>query len=357
MLTLSALLLALPAAALPQDRIQYTDGASRGGRIVSATLDQVRIEADGSEATSPASDVLSIRFGTLPASLAQAQDFLLTLDYQNAVNLLDAATAEPEPAAMIARLRKAEALLAWSDLDPGQAGEAGAAFRDWTATYPDHFLLPRARIGLARAIANGGKVDQAAQELEDVASLSFEKNLPVTVEFGARLARCQVYLKGGQTSVAATRLQDLVPKMQRAHSSSDTPKGVRAALRDLIAEGQVMLGDAIELNQGMSAAQSYWDGLLRADGLGADVRAAATLGLAKAARAGGQPRRAQLLAVRVVATMPASDEISARALFLLGEITTELGDDIAAGRTYFRQVMDRYPGTPWAIKARQMAGE
>ncbi len=357
MLTLSALILALPAAALPQDRVQYTDGSSRGGKIVTASLDEVVLSSDGEEVASPASEVLSLRFGALPASMAQAEEFLLTLEYQNAVNLFDAATAEDEPAAMMAGLRKAEALLAWSDLDSAQSGGAISAFRDWLAKYPEHFLTPRARTGLARATANNGKLDQAAQELEDVASLSFNKNLPATTEFRARLTRCQVYLTGGQTSVAATRLQDLVPKMQRAQGSSDTPKGVRTALGALVAEGQVMLGDAVEVNQGMSAAQSYWEGLLRAEDLSSDVRAAATLGLAKAARAGGQARRAQLLAARVVATMPANDEVSARALYLLGEITTELDNDIAAGRSYFRQVIDRYPSTSWAVKAREMAGE
>lgn len=357
MLTLSALVLALPVAALPQDRVRFTDGTNRSGRIVTATLDEVVLDVDGDEATSPAGDVLDLNYGNLPAVFGQAAELLADQEFQNAVNLLDAATAGEEPAVMVAKLRKAEALLAWSNLDAGRAGDAVTAFRDWISSYPDHFFLPRARTGLARALARSGQVDPAAKELEDVASLAFEKNLPATVEYRARLARCQVYLEGGQTSVAATRLQDLVPKMQRAAGDSNTPGGVRNTLKGLVSQGQVLLGDAIEAAQGTSAAQSYWEGLLRGDELSSDVRAAATLGLAKAAHAGGQPRRAQLLAARVVATIPASREVSARALFLLGEISEELGNDITAGRAYFRRVVEQYPGTSWAIRAREKAGE
>ncbi len=357
MLTLSAIVLALPVAALPQDRVRFTDGSSRAGKIVSASLEEVRLDTGGDESSSPSGEILELSYGGLPPAMAQAEELLASQEFQNAVNLFDSATAEEEPAAMMAKLRKAEALLAWSAIDSGQASDAVAAFRDWTATYPDHFLLPRVRTGLARALARAGQVEQAAQELEDVASLAFEKNLPATVEYRARLTRCQVYLEGNQVSVAATRLQDLVPKMQRSAGDSNTPQGVRATLRGLVSQGQVLLGDAIEVDQGTSAAQSYWEGLLRGTDLSSDVRAAATLGLAKAAKAGGQARRAQLLAARVVATMPAGREVSARALYLLGEISAELGDDIAASRSYFRMVVEQYPGTTWAAKAREMAGE
>ncbi|RMH04603.1 MAG: hypothetical protein D6702_02815 [Planctomycetota bacterium] len=355
-LLLPALFLALPAA-LPQDRVLLADGGSEAGRVSSATLDEITLEDDGEARSIPAAEVVDLRFGALPASLTRAEEMVRALDYANAVNLLDAATAEPDPTGAIAGLRKAEALLAWSAVDPSQAGEAVAAFQGWLAEHADHFFVPRARIGLARAMARSGQVDQAAQELEQVASLAFEKSLPKTVEYRARLARCRVYLEGGQAGIAVSRLQDLVPRIQGDRSSSDLPTGVRRALGPLLTEGRILLGDAIEADQGISAAESYWQGLLRSADLDGDVRAAATLGLAKAARAGGQLRRAQLLAARVVATMPAGREVSARALYLLGELTAELGDDIAASRPYFRRVADLYPETVWAVRAREQAGE
>lgn len=357
MLTLAALVLALPAAALPQDRVRLADGTSLAGKVTSATLDQIQVEVGGHLRTAPAAEVLAVQFGELPPALAQAEGFLSNRDYQNAVNLCDSAIAEPEPGGMMALLCKAEAQLAWAAIDPGQADPATATFREWIATYPNHFLLPRARTGLAQAMALAQHVEEAARELEEVASLAFEKNLPASVEFGARLARCKVYLDGHQAGIAATRLQDLVPKMQRALAAADTPEGVRSRLRQLAGEGQTMLGDAIEADQGIAASQRYWEGLLRDPELGPDVRAAATLGLAKAARAGGQPRQAQLLAARVVATMAVSDDLAARALYLLGEFSSELGDDIATGRSYFRQVADRFPATSWAILARAKVGE
>ena len=353
LIPLCSLLLAAPAA-LAQHRVVLVDGRSLSGEVQEATLEKVVLQSSRGQQEVAARDVLDIQFAGGPDTLGQAQEFLASLDFQNAVNSLEAAAQVSDPAWVpaVASLRKAEALLSWARFDSGQAAEAVSAFQDWTATFNDHFHVPRARTGLARAMTLAGKVDEAAKELEDLASLAFEKDLGPHVELGARLARCHVYLTGGQAQVAETRLRDLVPTIQTRMASGDTAAALRPILANLHAQAQIALGDAVEAKDGAAAARVYWQRLADDPGTAGDVRAAANIGLARAADAAGRAREAQLLLAKVVATMPASPEIAARALYRLAEVSRSLQDRPAASKPYYQRVVDEYPTTTWAIEAR-----
>ena len=84
-----------------------------------------------------------------------------------------------------------------------------------------------------------------------------------------------------------------------------------------------------------------------------DVRAAAYAGMAKQAMDAGKNREAQLLLSQAVATLQPSPDVAARSLFRLGEVTEALNNDIADARTYYKRIVDAYPTTSWAVKARE----
>lgn len=352
---LAVLLLALAAPAAPQDQVRLLDGGLVTGRIESATLEEIRVRQAGSEQVIPAREVLELRFGPGPASLRRAEDFLASLDFQNAANLFRTAAGEDGPPWLEAwaLLRRAECLLAWAELDEARVGDAEEAFAQWLERWPDHFYVPRARIGHARALALAGKVAEAASELEALASLAFEKNLGKHLELEAQLQRCRVFLAGGQAQVAEARLQDLVPELAKAASDPDQPAALRPKLAALLAEARIALGESIRTRGGEEAARKYWENLLAEPRLDPEVAAAARVGLAEAARAAGQPRKAQLLLARVIGVSPARGEVMARALFLMGEVCRELGGDVASPTPYYQEVVDRYPGTRWAVEARR----
>ncbi|MFQ5749262.1 MAG: tol-pal system YbgF family protein, partial [Planctomycetota bacterium] len=174
---LAVLLLLIPA---PQDLVFTRDGRTLHGEIVRASLTEVVLKpADAEEVTLAGGDVIRIRHGNAPETLTRARRFLAAGDYQNAVSSFQAAESGEGPpwVAVVAPLERAEALLAWSQIDPNQAPEALDLFNDWLAGHPDHFLAVRARVGQARALARTGKVDEAAARLEELGTFAFEKNL------------------------------------------------------------------------------------------------------------------------------------------------------------------------------------
>lgn len=353
-LSTALLLPLLMPADLPQSRVQKVDGGSVSGELTTAGFDNVTLKVGDTDRVFEASEVLALTPGPLPELLNKGEAFMHSQDFQNAANAFEAAASE-EGAFWVkpwASLRHAETLLLWANADRGRAGDAAKAFRAWADANADSFWLPRARMGQAKAMAMSGDVDGATTLMQQLSDTAFEKNLGRHVELNVNLVRCEAFLIGGQAEVAQARLRDLVTKLREAVQSPDTPTGARGLLNSLYSRSQVLLGDAIYAKDGGRAAATYWEGLSKDRNVSADVRAAAWIGIAQNAREQGQAREAQLQLAKVVATLPASDEMMARALYELGEVSKELGNNPTSGDAYHQRLLERYPSTSWAAKVR-----
>ncbi len=360
MIPLLSILLALPLAA--QGRVVKLDGSSIPGNITAATLEKVEISAAGGATEIPAGDVLRLQFGSDPAIITQAKGYLAKLEFQNAINLLSEAEGQSDPAWLppYAKLLKAEALLSWSAFDAGRASAAQSAFDEWLATYPDHFWQARARMGQAKAMGRAGKVQDAGKLMQDLASFSFDKNLGKHVEFGARLTRCEIYLDGKEPTLAKQRLEGsngLVATLKAASTAPDAPTALRTMMHGYWVRAQILLGDSIEQADGLDKAKSHWERVLRTEKqLSDDARATGKIVIARASRDAGKLREAQFALAEIAATLNCGPDTMARALFTLGEVCQELGDKPTPGTTYFRRIVERYPASAWAAKARKKLG-
>jgi hypothetical protein len=345
--------LLLPLLAPQQVRLNLEDGGRSGGEAVSLGLEEVvYVNSSGDEVTRPSREILSLVPGPMPAELAAAEAFAANLDFQNAANAFDAASGSLEPAwlAAYAGLRHAEVLLAWSAIDPSQASAAASAFKAWSTANADSYWLPRASYGQAKAQALSGDVQSATTLMQELADRAFEKNLGRQVEFMAALTRSEAFLLGGQAEVAEARLRDLEDKLGEAKRDQDIPRGTRAAIALMQVDAQLLLGRAIEEKDGITAAASYWEGLAEARDTPPDVRAAARIGLALAAKEQGDLRTAQLQLARVVALQQAKAEVMAHALYEMAEVTEALGNKPVPAKTYRERLKALYPETSWAAK-------
>lgn len=345
----------LMPAALPQSRLVRLDGSSKVGKLTASSLETVTLEDSDGNATDYASgDVLTIQPSPLPELILKGEGFLKDLDLQNATNAFEAAASGDGDFWVVpyAGLRHAEAMLTWAQLDPARAGDAAKAFRTWTDANPDSYWFPRAQMGSAKAMAMSGDVDGATALMQKLADTAFEKNLGRHVELQVNLVRCEAFLIGGQAEVAEARLRDLVVKLGEAVRDPKGPEGTKPLFGRMSSHAQILLGEAITEKDGLRTAASYWQGLADDRNATADVRAAAWIGIARSARESGQPRQAQLQLAKVVATLPASEDVMAHALYELGEVSKELGNNPTSGDSYHQRLLERYPNTSWAAKVR-----
>ena len=160
------------------------------------------------------------------------------------------------------------------------------------------------------------------------------------------------FLIGGQAEVAEARLRDLVVKLDNAVSDPKGDIGTKGLFLSMSSRAKIRLGDAITQKDGPRTASSYWQGLANDRNATSDVRAAAWIGMASAARESGNLRQAQVQLAKVIATLPASDDVMAHALYDLGEVSKELGNNPTPGETYHQRLLEKYPNTSWAAKVR-----
>ncbi len=355
MLALAPLLLALPCA-LAQDRLERTDGRTVTAKLVRASLSEaVTAGADGKEVKTPAAELMDVVPAAATELMRRGEDAFAQRAWSDAANAFSAAAAETGGAAWApawAGLRQGEALLAWARADRARAAEAATALRKWAEANADSFWLPRARLGQARALVIAGDTDGAAALLQAVSQVVFDKGLPKHLEMEINLERCRAFLAGRQAEVAEARLRDLATK----EPPSDAPRAVRSRMLKLRGDAQILLGDAISVKSGQKAAVAYWEGLSRDPKASSDVRAAALVGLAAAARADGRLREAQLQLAEIVAVLDASQEVRGRALFELGEVTAQLGDHPTPARSYFERLLRECPESSFAEKAKAKLG-
>jgi len=345
----------LMPAALPQSRIARLDGGYTTGKLTAAGLESVTLEVgQGASRDFPSNQIISLKPGPLPELVSKGEVFLKDLDFQNATNSFDAASSEDGDfwLAPYASLRHAEALLAWAQQDPARASDAARAFRSWSDANPDSYWLPRAQMGAAKAMAMAGDVDGATSLMQKLSDTAFERNLGRHVELQVNLVRCEAFLLGGQAEVAEARLRDLVVKLDSAVTDPKAADGAKALYLAMSSRAKIRLGDAITQKDGARTASSYWQGLASDRNATADVRAAAWIGIASAARESGNLRQAQLQLAKVIATLPASDEVMAHALYDLGEVSKALDNNPIPGETYHQRLREQYPNTSWAAKVR-----
>jgi hypothetical protein len=353
MITLIPLLLVLATPAVPaQDRIERADGRTVHAKLINPTLAEVIIASgDGKESKIPAADLLDIVPGPATDLMRQGESAFAKRDWSGAANAFSAASAETGGATWQpawASLRQGEALLQWARADRSKAGEAAGVLRKWSEANAESFWLPRARLAEARALVIAGDVEGATGLLQALSDLAFQRGLAKHLELEINLERCRAFMAGNQYDVAGARLQDLVTKDPPA----DAPRGVRSRMLALRGEAQILLGDAIAAKSGQGAATAYWEGLARDTKASSDVRAAALVGLATTARAAGKLREAQLQLAEVVAVLNAGEEVLARALWELAEVTAQLGDHPVPAKTYYARILRDCPDSSYAEKAK-----
>lgn len=348
---LTALLLALPCAPA-QDRIERADGRTVTGRLLDASLAEVQYAAgDGKPVKLPAAEVLGVEPAPATDLMRTGERAWTQRDWAGAANAFSAAAAaggEPTWLASWAGLRHGESLLAWARAERGKAGDAVAALRAWCESHPDSFWIPRARIAQAQGLTIAGDGEGAARLLDELGNLAFEKRLAKSVELEIKVERSRAFISSRQASVAEAVLRDIAVQDPPA----DAGRGVRSRMLALRGEAQILLGAAIEAASGAKAAAAYWEGLARDPRAGSDVRAAALTGLATVAIAEGRLREAQLQLAEVVAVLDAGQEVRARALWELAEVTARLGDHPVNSRAYLERLLRECPDSSWAEPAR-----
>lgn len=372
-----AALLAVPAASTPamQDgksaRPDTVTALNRRGTTVSSVsgvvtqngLDDVLVTVAGKEEKIESERVLAIEFGDVPTSYRDGTLFSERGEHASAAASFKLAAGNGDARDVVraaARLRAAEALLAWGAAEPAHFTEAADEAQTFLTDYPENRDLPRAQLTLARARLLAGNHAEAAAAYRAV----YEKlNGEEAAEgykradcFAAGLSAANALLDAGDTLAARQLHNALVSALGPLIASLEEDSGERRALQNVL--DAASLGEGFsELAAGNSGpALTFFTNQQR--GLGDSssdaLRYGTLLGLGESLLAEGRTREAQMTLAKVSALTHSDRDQVSRALLRMAEAGAALGDPRDSQRILLETVVQQHGDTPAASKAREM---
>ncbi|MDA1264757.1 MAG: hypothetical protein O2816_06740 [Planctomycetota bacterium] len=329
------------------------------GTVTENSLETVRLDRDGKESTYDSGEVVRIQWGQVPPSFQDGTTYLSRADYENAVAHFRRAAEDPSGRSVVqadARLKAAEALLAWAAVDAHRYSEAANEADRFLADHPSNRSVPQAQWIKGRAQWLGGDAGAAAtfkalyeQGASDPPSPGYDRAL--CLEAGLAAARTALLTKDTVNAKALFSALESAFREMAAGTVDDA-----ALLKRLLAgRGEAAVGDGwCMLADGRaSAAQRFFESLVDREELGTAGRYSARLGLAEALLADGKAREAQFQFAKVSSLDYSSRDRVAQALVGMASCGLKLkdADGLAAARTALERVRDQFGDTPAASRA------
>jgi len=372
-LALGLFLLAAPADAQegkPSRPDQIAVRARRGdsvaqvhGVVTRNGLDDVVATVDGKEEKYDSAYVLNVTFGDVPSTYRDGQLFSERGDHASAAANFKLAAGDGDARPVVAaaaRLRAAEALLAWGASDPPRFAEAAEQAQRFLADNADNREVPRAQMLHARALLLSGKPAEAATAYREVYGKLAGDGAAEGYEraqcFRAGVHAARALLAAGDTLGARELYSTMSSTLGPIVAGLDAATAEHAQLAAALDEAGLGEGYA-ELAAGNTAqALTFFQN--KANALAADSRGSerfgTLLGLGEALLASSRPREAQILLAEVSALDPFDRDRVARALLGQVEALKALSAPPESTNPLLSTVVERYGDTPSAQRAREL---
>jgi TolA-binding protein len=331
-----------------------------GTTVLSETLDEVQFRRTGSSRneTRQTPRIVKIVYGAGSATLEQARAAVEAGDVREAVALYTAASNESDPPWMASHV-----LLELAELHASQGkdslAQARASVQRFLDGYPEHRMLPQALLAMATYAAGLGDATAADDSVRAVLDLARDGRITADWTPRAHLTLGRALLEAGDAAKAATSFSAAEQSASAARRALADRADLQTDVDELALAARSGTGAAMLVGGDVSGARNYFRQLL-SDGSGdGHIVAAATNGLAEADFLEEKLKDAQVGFARVAVTAAGTPEEHAKALYYLGRCSDALADagkertGRTSARTYYQEVLARYPASHWARLAQQ----
>ena len=331
------------------------------GTVLENGLDGVKVDRDGKESTYDASEIIAIEWGVVPATFRDGEVFAKRGDYENALARykMAAGNADARPVVQgTARLRAAEALLAWGASDSNRYAECVAEIDRYLSDNPQGRGVPQARWIKARASLLAGDPATAAagfRALYESGVVQSAQGFDRTFCMDAGLEAAHAFLTGDTPDTGVAR--ELFASLEVAFGQAATLEGVGASERVhlLAGQGRAAVGEGYCLLAAgdSTKAERFFQGRLSGASSNPAQRFSVLHGLGLSLLAQGKLMQGQVELAKVSSLDHTSRDRKAAALVALANAALKLGaaDAPALAKRWLTTVTDVYSDTPAAAQA------
>ncbi len=333
------------------------------GVVLENSLSEVKVDRGGKESTYASSEIVGIEWGQAPAAFRDGKTFATRADHENALARFRMAAGDSDARPVVqadARLRAAEALLAWGADDANRYSECVAEIDRYLSDDPSGRRVPHARWVKARASLLAGDAATAAagfRALYDSGVVQSAQGYDRTLCMDAGLEAAQAFLAGDSPNTGTAR--ELFASLEVAYGQAAALEGVGAEERVhlLAGQGRAAVGEGFCLlvSGDGSKAERFFQGRLSGATDNPAQRFSILYGLGLSLIAQGKYTQGLVELAKVSALDHTSRDRKAAALVAMAHAAIKLGtaDAPALAKRWLTTVSTRYKDTPAAAQAAQ----
>lgn len=330
-------------------------------KVISESYIEVKYKRGAQERAITSDKVTSITYYDVPEAYRNGLDYQKKGEYENALNSFQLAMEKKSVRSWIQTyglLETAKANQQWGLSSKDKFKDAIDAFNKLLELDPQTRFYPEVLFRLASCHAANGDLSSAEKAFDKLAQESYDKKLGVIWEAKAKYEKALAQLNGGSHDEAERSFRTAMTfaTEQAKDSKNDENPALKAELNQIAGLARLMQGTVMIRKNKIREARQFFEAIVQDATSGRDAKAGAECGLGECLMAEKKYKEAQLQFARAKVLYYDIEEEGARATYFMGELCLALKNEEPnhkmRARNYFMEVVDAYPDTSWAKKAR-----
>jgi tetratricopeptide (TPR) repeat protein len=330
-------------------------------KVISESYIEVKYKRGAQERALTSDKVTSITYYDVPDAYTNGLDYLQKGEYENALNSFQLAMEKKSVRSWIktySLFQIAKTNQQWGLSNKDKFQDAIDAFNKLLEQDPQTRFYPEVLFRLASCHAANGDLANAQKAFDKLAQEAYDKKLGVIWEAKAKYEKALAQLNGGSHDEAERSFRSAMTfaTEQAKDAKNEENPVLKAELGQIASLARLMQGTVMIKKNKIREARQFFEAIINDASSGRDAKAGAECGLGECLMAEKKYKEAQLQFARAKVLYYDIEEEGAKATYYLGELCLLLKNEEPnhkmRARNYFMEVVDAYPGTSWAEKAR-----
>lgn len=331
-------------------------------KVISETYKEITYKSQSSERKIDADKIKEIIYYDIPGPYRAAMTYMEKAEYENAINSFELAMEKRTARSWVktySLYHIARSYQMWGSKSKAQLGKAITTYQDLLKRDPETRFYPEVLYNIAACYAAQGDSAKAVKAFEELGNEARNKKLGIRWEAKAKYDKAFTQLSAGKFDDAERDFRSAMTfasDQSRSVAKTGENPALVTELDQLSTMARLNQGTVMIRKNKISDARRFFNDILNNASASRAAKAGASCGLAECLLTEGKLKEAQVEFAKSKVLYFDIPEEGAKATYFLGELclllkTREPAYKKAA-KGYFQEVLDVYPETSWANKAR-----
>ncbi len=326
-------------------------------KVISETYTEVKYKKGSRENKISSDKVSHINYYDVPEAYQNGLSLAGKGEFENALNSFKLAMEDKGVRSWIktySLIEIGKLYQQWGLSSKDKLVEAVKTYEKLLEGNPETRFYPEVLLNMGISQADNGDLAGAIETLDRLAQEAYDKKLGTIWEAKARFEKANAQLKCKSLDEAGRGFSSA--KKFASDQAKSAEKELSDELLKMCGKATIIQGSIMIEKNNLREAQNFFEGIIKDETSGRDIKAGAECGLGKCLMADKNLKEAQIQFARAKVLYGDITDAGAQATYYLGLLCLEMKEDEPNSKkkaqSYFKELIEWYPGTDWAKQAR-----